>query len=172
MSSKNPGRLSHVSHFGFTVRDLNAASRFYHEALGFEVSYEGTIPSEFHTLHRLGPDMRMHVRILEKDGCQVELIALETPEVVASPLQPVNVQGFSIIAFRVDDLQGVLHAVVANGGEVLHDTHLREADREIIMCLDPEGNRLEMIYRPPAGGAEQPDHRHAARLATTGSSGG
>lgn len=131
-------RTTHgVDHLGLTVTDLDAAVRFFREALGFEVL--GEKPS--------------YPAVFVSDGTVlVTLWAVKEPaeEVGFDRLRNV---GLHHVAFRVGSLEEL---------EALHGRLTQRDDVEIefapeplgsgpathMMCAGPSGIRLEFIARP------------------------
>lgn len=140
-----------VSHVGICVADLDRASRFYTEALGFEPAAAFEVGAEFGALMEL-QDVQVESRFLTRDGFAIELLHFRSPGSVGPAVRrPVNQLGLTHLCLRVDDVDGVADRIVAAGGTVLRHTRTTfEGDEpmDFVYCTDPDGTRLELMRSP------------------------
>lgn len=137
----------HVSHIGICVRDLEHSTHFYCEALGFREAARHDVGDEFATLMELDTPLRLRTVMLEKDGVVIELLAYQSPETKGpATRRPMNQLGFTHLSLRVDDVDKVADAIVAHGGQALHDKDFRhEQVGDFLYCTDPDGTRIELM---------------------------
>ncbi len=138
----------HVSHLGICVSNLERSLAFYRDALGFafesELRVEGE-PSE--TLLRLR-DVHLHAVYLVQDGLRIELLHYETPGHLGDgSSRPMNQLGLTHLSLRVDDLDGALAALDAQGVRVLRDTRIDHANlrARAVFVTDPDGTLVELV---------------------------
>ncbi len=139
----------HVDHVGLVVPDLDAAVRFFEDALGaqllwrvgpFQKTPTGVpITSVILAMLRLGPNLN------------VELQAFEAEEQVKRT--PSNVDwGATHIAFFVDDMQTAASSLASHGGELLHGPIETAGDlkagEQIWYFKTPWGSLMEILWRP------------------------
>jgi catechol 2,3-dioxygenase-like lactoylglutathione lyase family enzyme len=114
-------RMSHVrrfDHVGITVADLDAVTAFF-VGLGLEI--EGTrmfVEGEFLDTVIGIPDSRTEIVMLRPPdgGTRLELSSFVRPDYTpGSPAAMANELGLRNVAFEVDDLQGVVDRLAADG---------------------------------------------------------
>ena len=136
------------SHLGICVSDLEAALRFYRDALGFEVASELTVKGEpADTLLRLR-DVELRAVYLRRDGVTLELLHYAQPGHVGdgSP-RAMNALGLTHLSVRVDDLAETLAALSARGFAVLRDTRVENPSlhARAAFVTDPDGTLVELV---------------------------
>lgn len=124
-----------VEHLGIYAADSEGLSQWYRERLGFAV-----------------------VRKLEKEG-RPPIYFLKTEagweiEILPSPSSPrkreLTDPGYSHIGLVVEDFDQTA-AFLESRGISLHDVRDTSIGWKIGYFEDPEGNRLEIVYRPQGG---------------------
>jgi lactoylglutathione lyase len=148
-----------VNHVGQCVADLDRATRFYVELLGFTVDRRLSVPDEgAGPLLGIAPPVGLTAVYLRRGDFQLELLAYDRPG--NPPYQPraMNEPGLTHLSYSVDDLDGTVDRVTALGGEVV--TRLPFA----AMVRDPDGQLLELL---PMAYRRQVDADRAARQAPT-----
>jgi catechol 2,3-dioxygenase-like lactoylglutathione lyase family enzyme len=126
------------NHVGQCTNDLERATRFYVELLGFEVERELTIPDDRSgPLLGLEPPIGLTARYLRKGELVLELMAFAQLE--HRPPRVINEPGLTHISVSVDDLDDAVAQVEALGGDVL--VQLPNA----VMIRDPDGQRIELL---------------------------
>jgi catechol 2,3-dioxygenase-like lactoylglutathione lyase family enzyme len=131
-------------HVGVRVTDLEAASRFYTEALGARVLVEPySITGEVADWITGCDGAAMHMCQLGFDDGFVELFQFETS--LAPPPAPVPYVHLNVLHFgvRVDDVGEALARVEAHGGSRVFAPRLL-GDTTYCYCRDPDGNVIEL----------------------------
>jgi lactoylglutathione lyase len=138
-----------MSHVGVCVRDLDVATRFYVEVLGFEPSYRRAASGgDFERLLDLRP-LDLELVVLRLGEQKIELLCHRSPTPLPRPETTMNTVGLTHLAFYVADIDEVIARVEAYGGTVEHDrrikTDVNGEERQYVFCHDPDGNRVELI---------------------------
>jgi catechol 2,3-dioxygenase-like lactoylglutathione lyase family enzyme len=132
---EDPGVFNHV---GQCTNDLDRATRFYVELLGFEVERELQIPDEYAgPLMGVEPPVDLTARYLRHGDLLLELMSFAHLE--ERPPRVLNEPGLTHLSVSVDDFEGTVERVESYGGEVL--IRLPNA----VMIRDPDGQRLEIL---------------------------
>lgn len=139
------------AHLGICVADPEKSMRFYQGLLGF-VRRTQLVVDDSNSSQLVGMnDMELHSYFLERDGVRIELLHYVSPEFepARSP-RPMNRQGLTHLALRVERLDEMLVQIEAAGFEIMHETHIRNPDlgSEVVFVLDPDGVRIELIELP------------------------
>jgi catechol 2,3-dioxygenase-like lactoylglutathione lyase family enzyme len=156
MSAGLPG-LAGTDHVGFTVPDIEAATRFFVDVIGCSLVFEiGPFLSDDDWMQRqLGVDPRAVIRKLRmfrcKTGASFELF--EYALAGANPTPPRNSDvGGHHIAFYVDDLNEAVAYLKSNGIEVQGDPVTMESGPSKglswVYFLSPWGMQLELVSYP------------------------
>ena len=140
------------SHIGVRVRDLQRSADFY-TSLGFsEVDGDG-----YESYCLSGPEINT---LLETEGVQLTgrffrhgNLMIELLEFAGPALQfgarPIYENGFTHLSFAVDNLEEVRKQIAALGGDERSHTRTSISGNNVCMCYDPDGNRIELLERPP-----------------------
>jgi catechol 2,3-dioxygenase-like lactoylglutathione lyase family enzyme len=146
-----------VNHVGQCVVDLDRATAFYVELLGFEVDRTLSVPDEGSgPLLGVVPPVGLTAVYLRRGGFQLELLAYDRPGNPPYRPREMNEPGLTHLSFSIDDLDATVDRVAALGGEVV--TRLPVA----AMVRDPDGQLLELL---PMSYRRQVDAGRAARQA-------
>ncbi len=155
MSTYSPSQLiQSFSHVGVCVTDIERSRRFYCEGLGFTEGNMFTTDNRYHELLGIPEKLLMHNQFLRLGQTMIELIQFDEPTLVPGPaLRPIHQIGFTHLSFRVADIDKVVSVLEALGGGVLPATRTLielpgKAPGDMIMCLDPDGNRVELMCYP------------------------
>lgn len=152
MSSQQAHTARAFAHVNIVARDWRALVEFYVEALGCEPAPpERDYSGEF--IERLtglpGARVRgIHLRTPGRGptGPTIEIFGYEHEEPQSMP--PANRQGFTHIAFLVDDVPAALERLLAAGGSTVGEvveTEIAGAGRiTAVYARDPEGNIVEL----------------------------
>jgi catechol 2,3-dioxygenase-like lactoylglutathione lyase family enzyme len=136
------------SHLGICVSDLEAALRFYRDALGFEVARELRVKGEpSDTLLRLR-DVELRAVYLRRDGVTIELLQYASPGHVGDGApRAMNALGLTHLSLRVDDLAGLEADLSARGFAVLRDTRIDNPAlrARAVFVTDPDGTLIELV---------------------------
>jgi catechol 2,3-dioxygenase-like lactoylglutathione lyase family enzyme len=131
-------------HVGVRVTDLEAAARFYVEALGARVLVEPySVTGEVADAITGCDGASMHMCQLGFDDGFVELFEFETslmPPPAPVPYVHLNVLHFGV---RVDNVAEVLARVEAHGGSRVFAPR-QLGDTTYCYCRDPDGNVIEL----------------------------
>ena len=143
-------------HPGLVVPDLERASSFYQEALGFEYVKETNwdrTASEFAQTILGVPGTAASCVCLKGPNGFLELFEFLSPDPVGDPMsrRPCDF-GIAHLGFQVTDIQTVFDRFVAAGG-VAHGGPVAVGDGYSIYCRDPFGNIIELMQL----GADEPD---------------
>lgn len=158
-----PG-LRGVEHVGFTVPDLDAATRFFLDVIGCELVYSlGPIEDaqgDWMVRH-LNVPARSRVRELRFFRCgfgpNFEIFEYEGED--RNPTQPRNCDvGGHHLAFYVDDFAAALAHLKAHGVRILGEPTVRtagpSAGQTWVYFLAPWGMQLELVSFPDGKGYE------------------
>ena len=135
-------------HAGIVVADLDLATRFYCEALGFEVSSEYNWDSAERGVHDDIIGLRgtaASCRVLKGPNCFLELFHYDEPEPAGDPAtrRPCD-YGVAHLSFQVTDIFTVFERLKAVGG-VVHCDPVPYGDGHSVYCRDPFGNIIELM---------------------------
>ncbi|MBA7637876.1 hypothetical protein ES703_45525 [subsurface metagenome] len=122
-------------HIGIYAHDSVGLSKWYSEKLGFSV-----------------------IRTLEKEGRPPvffmkgeEGLIIEILPTSGSPIErKLNDPGFSHLGLVVEDFDQTVSSLESRGLDI-HDVRQTSNGWKIGYFEDPEGNRLEIVYRPKGG---------------------
>jgi len=137
-----------------TVADLERATRFYCEGLGFEEMQTLVIGNELAHMAGVEGEFRLLERFIRCGDTLINLLHAEIPRIAQTMSAPrAGTLGLSHIVVRVDDLENALARVVEFGGVVHEDSRSHHDNpgvgrTDIINCSDPDGNRIEMLTLP------------------------
>jgi catechol 2,3-dioxygenase-like lactoylglutathione lyase family enzyme/quinol monooxygenase YgiN len=144
-------------HAAVVVSDLAVSVDWYQRCFGGEVEYvEGVGGAEMAALHGL-PSADFDLAFLDYGNARIELFQFRDPASPAAARLPAHQVGASHVAFEVDDVEAAHAALTAAGVEFsrppLAPTEGPAAGFHLAFCLDPDGNRIEIIA-PPREAAE------------------
>lgn len=140
------------NHFGVTVRDLEASTRFY-ERLGAKVGPPDGRFSGAHMDHGLGLDgVVLRTRMLSFDGVVVEFCQYDAPEGCAYRSHNNDV-GSPHIALQVEDVLSLHRELVADGVEFYSPPQPIDDGPFVggywVYFRDPDGISVELIQAGP-----------------------
>jgi catechol 2,3-dioxygenase-like lactoylglutathione lyase family enzyme len=124
---------------GIVVRDVVASLRFYVDVLGLEHVEQLSIP--WGTMHRLrfGDSW---LKIVDPD---------EAPPDGAPATGLDAAVGIRYLTFEIDDVEEAWAAAVRGGAPIFHPLGpFGTKGVRAGMVLDPDGNVVELLHRPPA----------------------
>ncbi len=142
--------IQRLTHMGICVSDLERSLRFYRDVLGCKEVGRLELEGEPTATLNGFPDVEVRAIYLERDGWRLELLAFAVPGCVGpKAARPMNQLGLTHLSFRVADLDAVCAQIQAAGGDLLPETRLElPGPTRVIMALDPDGLRLELIQAP------------------------
>jgi catechol 2,3-dioxygenase-like lactoylglutathione lyase family enzyme len=151
-----PG-LRGTDHIGFTVPDIEAATRFFVEVIGCTLVYEiGPFKADDDWMARqLGVDARAVIKSLRmlrcKNGSNFELFEYELDGMAMTPPKNSDVGGHHL-GFYVDDIAAAVDYLEAQGCAVQGDVVTMDAgpSRRLswVYFLSPWGMQLELVSYP------------------------
>ena len=145
----------HVDHVGITVPDLDAAIRFFENALGADLLWKLGPFDETPTgvkirsinlaMLRLGPNINVELMVFDADGQRRTM--------------PSNIDyGATHVAFFVDDIDAAAKSLKENGAELLKGPLDAKGDvkqgERIWYFKTPWGAFMEILWRPEHLGYE------------------
>jgi catechol 2,3-dioxygenase-like lactoylglutathione lyase family enzyme len=128
-------RFDHVS---LSVADLDAQSRFYEDAFGFDEIYRNELN---------GGQIRTAI-LRSKAGAQLELIerAGSTAQYFTDPIDGAGIQGYFHWALAVEDLDTAFESITSAGAApVTTPANAARPGIRFAYVRDPEGNLVELI---------------------------
>jgi catechol 2,3-dioxygenase-like lactoylglutathione lyase family enzyme len=157
-----PG-LRGTEHVGFTVPNLDEATRFFVEVIGCEMLFElGPFAADDDWMQtHLNVHPRTVMRRLRffrcKHGSNFEIFEYEAPGQNFTPPKNCDVGGFHL-AFYVDDLPAAVEYLKQKGVRLLGEPTLRtagpNAGQHWIYFLSPWGLQMELVSFPNGKGYE------------------
>lgn len=140
-----------LHHVGFTVKDLDASIRFYHDVLGLGFVNE---PSPWFDAPELGPAVGVPGAALRQVSLALGDVTVELLEYKAPPSQTTgplasNNLGASHVAFLVDDIHATKAELEAKG--VSFFSEVNSVDEGVlagwrwVYFSDPDGYPLELV---------------------------
>jgi glyoxylase I family protein len=155
------------SHLALNVADLATSTAFYVDAFGFApgrpYTAGGRRLASFMAVDPAGFDGVF----LRCDGGTIELLAHRGASSPAETPRSATRPGVAHISFLVTSIDDAVRQVEAAGGFLLSRMdHVFAADQptRIAFCVDPDGNRIELLEHPDADEARA----HATFLGAAG----
>ncbi len=143
--------IQRLTHLGICVSDLDRSLRFYRDVLGCKEVGRLELEGEPTATLNGWPDVKLRAIYLERDGWRLELMEFPVPGWIGPKApRPMNQLGLTHLSFRIADLDAVCAQLQAAGGSLLPETRLElpGSPTRVIMALDPDGARLELIQGP------------------------
>ena len=120
--------LDRIYHLGYAVRDIGSAARFYEENFGAD-------PSEPEVVEEQGI-----VAVMFRVGeSQIELVEPTRPDSPVGRFLEKHGEGFHHVAFQVEDLEGALASLKANGVELIDESPRVGAGGTRMAFVHPKG---------------------------------
>ena len=128
------------NHVGQCTTDLDRATRFYVELLGFEVERELVVPDAASgPLLGVDPPVGLEAVYLRCGGFTLELMVFDRPDNPGWTERVMNEPGLTHLSISVDDFDAVVGQVETLGGQVV--SRLPNA----VMARDPDGQLIEIL---------------------------
>ncbi|MCP1470393.1 lactoylglutathione lyase [Sphingobium sp. OAS761] len=133
-------------HFGIYVADIDRATRFYVEGLGFDAQEGGRTDAPGPLLEMPGANVRTQF-VKHPDGLRMELWTVENRDPAGGPVdpRPANVPGRAHLCLVVDNLDTVAARIAEFGGYRLNESRSDLGYGELMFCADPDGTRIELV---------------------------
>jgi catechol 2,3-dioxygenase-like lactoylglutathione lyase family enzyme len=152
-----------IDHIGITVPDIEAATRFFHEAFDAAVVYDTVVdghprrpPEELAATVALKEEQRIVATRMIRlgEGANIELFKIEG---AAPGVDGIGSMGLQHFAVYCDDLAQVLHRILAAGGTPLRGPNAlfgieKGTGNSMHYVRAPWGSLIELISIPTATG--------------------
>lgn len=144
------------SHRGVCVSDLEASTRFYSDALGFEpITEVQELSGDWLSVATEVSNAKIRTRqVRNAEGVTLELTQFIEPAAVgARERRPNNHYGLTHLAWYFHDVDAVAARIVETGGQVYPHTraHYPAGGATMLYCTDPDGTRIELMHHEVAG---------------------
>ncbi|MBV8950340.1 MAG: VOC family protein [Actinobacteria bacterium] len=142
-----------VSRVGVCVSDLDRATRFWCDGLGFQPGARFEVGSEFAATLEVDAPIAVVSQFVSRDGLTIELLHYATGSTAGRPSSARNLLGFTHLSLLVDDVDAVAATLVEHGGTRLDPTRARMegaggAVSDFVFVADPDGVRIELMRLP------------------------
>ena len=139
-----------IRHIGLCTGDIERASRFYQQALGFQPLGDIVeIGAPFDALIEQ-PGSTLRVQQLKAGDTTIELLGYKDLEVTGDAERcAMNRRGFSHMTLVVDDIEATVASICEHGGQVHRETQVDSPYGPILFCSDPDGVRVELMQSAP-----------------------
>jgi catechol 2,3-dioxygenase-like lactoylglutathione lyase family enzyme len=149
-----PLRILAADHTGITVSNLERSLAFWRNVLGFELSHRAHHTGELASEVTGVRGAEISIAVLKGYGHKIELLEYLAPkDRKRLDLRPCDV-GSVHVAFTVDNLETVLHAIADSGWRTAGKPQtLRtgpNAGQRVIYVRDPDGITIEFMQPPEA----------------------
>ena len=141
--------IRHFDHVGMTVADLDSVTSFF-VGLGFETEGRTVLEGEFLDTVIGIPNSRTEMVLLRPPdgGTGLELATFIRPNhEPGSPVAMTNELGLRSVAFEVDDLQGLLDRLAADGYHLVGGVGQYEGVWSMASVRGPEGIIVSLAQR-------------------------
>jgi methylmalonyl-CoA/ethylmalonyl-CoA epimerase len=143
--------LDRIYHLGYAVHDIGEAARFYEDNFGVRVSEPEVVEEQgiVATVFRVGES-------------QIELVEPTRPDSPVGRFLAKHGEGFHHVAFEVEDLEGALAALKANGVELIDESPRIGAGGTRMAFVHPKGAfgvLTELVESPGARSEVQDEMR-------------
>ena len=115
-----------LDHIGIAVADLDAALRFYRDALGLEVDPPEEVASQ-----------RVRAHFMPAGGAALELLEATAPDSPIANYLEKRGPGLHHITLRVDDIRGALAQLRARGVRLIDETPREGAHGSLVAFIHP-----------------------------------
>jgi len=144
-----------LDHVGIAVRDLEAALRFYSDALALEIEAPEDVPGQ-----------RIRAHMVPVGESRLELLEATAPDSPIARFMEKRGPGLHHITLRVDDIRRALNQLKARGAKLIDEQPRPGAEGALVAFIHPSTAHgvlveLKQPARPALGTA--PDTLHPAR---------
>lgn len=138
-----------IRHIGLCTGDIERASQFYQQALGFQPLGDIVeIGAPFDALIEQ-PGATLRVQQLKAGDATIELLGYKDLDVIGEAERcAMNRRGFSHMTLVVDDIEATIARICEFGGQVHENTRVDSPFGNILFCTDPDGVRVELMQAP------------------------
>ena len=132
-------RSANLHHVGIDVENLTSQTRFYCDAFGLGVMYEGALPEYRFTLVLLTSPAGWAIELFKRDG------AAPRPVPEDADTQH-DILGIGHMCFKVDDLREThAHLIALGARSLIAPTAAPLPGAGFAYMSDPEGNLIELV---------------------------
>ena len=140
--------ITSINHMSFTVSNVDASVRFYHELLGLEIVSVAERSPEFSARATGIPGAHLKIAYLKMGNCAVELVQYLSGQGKRIDTTTSNV-GSAHICFTVSRFHGMVQRLREKGVRFVSEPAEIPAGpnkgRHMVYLKDPDGNTLEFI---------------------------
>jgi len=144
------------SHLALTVAKVEPMAKFYGEVFDMEASHH-VFEGHGHRLSRVMevPEAKIRGLFMRRDGLLLELLEYQSAHRASPGPRDDDEIGYAHLSFVVDDLERTGRRIDAAGGEYRVASRADfvfegGATTSMAFCLDPEGNRIELVHHHEA----------------------
>src|SRR5688572_28551205 len=120
------GMKAVLDHIGIAVNDLEAALRFYRDALGLQIEAPEDVPSQ-----------KVQARFVPVGPSSLELLVATSPESPIAKFIEKRGPGLHHITLRVDDIHAVLAQLRTRGANLIDDEPRPGAEGALVAFIHP-----------------------------------
>jgi methylmalonyl-CoA epimerase len=115
-----------IDHLAIAVRSISDSLKFYTEALGLELAGTETVESE-----------GVHVALLSVGESRIELLEPVSEDTAVGRFLAKRGEGLHHVSYEVEDLEGKIEAMKAQGVRFLEGYPRRGAEGKLVAFLHP-----------------------------------
>ena len=135
-----------LDHVGIAVRDLDAALRFYRDALGLEVQAPEEVPTE-----------KVRAHFVPVGASSLELLQATAPDSPIAKFLDTRGPGLHHITLRVDDIGAALSQITARGARLIDAEPRPGAEGSLVAFIHPSSAQGVLIeLKQPAAHPQSP----------------
>jgi methylmalonyl-CoA epimerase len=123
-----------LDHIGIAVNDLDAALRFYRDALGLEVQAPEEVPSQ-----------KVRAHFVPVGGSSLELLQATAPDSPIAKFLNTRGPGLHHITLRVDDIRAALAQIAARGARLIDAEPRPGAEGALVAFIHPSSAQGVLI---------------------------
>ena len=131
-----------IDHLGIAVKSLEQAKKFY-QGIGLEIHGEESVESE-----------KVKVAMVPLGGSRIELLEPTSDDSAIAKFLAKRGEGLHHVALHVENLQGTVDKLKANGARLISDEIKIGAGGHMYVFVHPAsagGVLLELVQEQPAG---------------------
>ncbi len=131
-----------LDHIGIAVADLDAALRFYRDALGLEIEAPEEVPSQ-----------RVRAHFIPAGEAALELLEATAPDSPIARYLEKRGPGLHHITLRVDDLEAALARLKARGVKLIDERPRDGAHGSLVAFIHPASTHGVLVELKQAPGS-------------------